>query len=42
MAQYNNYYGGCIDGNCDALMANGKLKKIKDIVQGDRVKTPNG
>jgi hypothetical protein len=42
MAQYNNYYGGCIDSNCDVLMADGKLKKIKDIVQGDLVKTPNG
>lgn len=42
MAQYNNYYGGCIDSNCDVLMSNGKLKKIKDIIQGDLVKTPNG
>ena len=40
MAQYNNYYGGCIDANCDVMMANGKLKKIKDIVKGDLVKTP--
>lgn len=42
MAQYYNYYGGCIDANCDVLMADGTLKKIKNIVKGDSVKTPEG
>lgn len=42
MSQYYNYHGGCIDGNCDVLMSNGTLKKIKDIVKDDIVKTPSG
>ena len=41
MASYYNYGGGCIAGNCDVLMANHALKKVKDITKGDIVKTPN-
>lgn len=41
MSQYYNYYGGCIHGDCDTLMADGSLKKVKNLTKGDLVKTPN-
>ena len=35
MASYNDYSGGCFGGNSDVHMANGKMKKVKDIKKGD-------
>lgn len=42
MAQYYNYYGGCIDGDCNVQMADGSFKKVKKIKKEDLVKTPTG
>ena len=42
MNNYYDQYGGCIYAECDVLMANGNLKKVKDIVKGDIVLGLNG
>jgi len=35
MATYYDYSGGCFGGNSDVHMANGKMKKVKDVKKGD-------
>jgi Mg-chelatase subunit ChlD len=42
MATYHNAYGGCILSDCNVLMADNSLKKVKDISKNDQVKTTNG
>jgi hypothetical protein len=38
MANYYNYGGGCIHGDCLAMTQSG-LKKVKDLKKDDIVKT---
>lgn len=42
MAAYYNYGGGCIAGNCDVQMADGTLKKVRDVRKGDKVMGTQG
>jgi len=42
MSVYNNASGGCIWGECMAMMADGSEKKVKSIRKDDMVKTANG
>ena len=42
MSVFNNSSGPCFDGNCDVLMFDNSLKKVKDIRKNDVVKTPHG
>lgn len=39
---YNCGGGGCFAGDCLVKMANGELKKVKEVVKGDLVKGRNG
>ncbi len=40
MASYYNSGGGCFGPECDVKMADGTIKKMKDIKRGDIFKTP--
>ena len=42
MSVFNNSSGPCFDKNCDVLMFDNSLKKVKDIRKNDVVKTPQG
>lgn len=42
MSTYNDSSSVCIHENCDVHMADGKTKKVKDIVKGDLVLCPTG
>lgn len=42
MAAYYNYGGGCIHGECKVAMADGIIKRVKQIVKGDQVRAGNG
>jgi len=39
---YNDRSAGCIDGMCLVLMANGSIKRVRDVVKGDCVRAGNG
>jgi len=39
---FYNVGGGCFDGNCKVWMADGNLKALNQIWQGDHVITPTG
>lgn len=41
MSAYNNSCGSCFTGKCEALMYDGKKKKLSEIVVGDLVMTPD-
>jgi hypothetical protein len=41
MAAYYNYGGGCIYGECNAMMADGTIKKVRDVKKGDKVRFGN-
>lgn len=41
MQVYNNACGGCIYGECQVLMADGSLKKVKDIKKDDLIMSSN-
>ena len=42
MDDYYDEYGGCIDGECLATMADSTTKKVKDLKKGDLVMSENG
>lgn len=42
MSMFYNVGGGCFDGNCKVWMADGNLKALNQIWQGDHVITPTG
>lgn len=42
MSMFYNVGGGCFDGECLVLMADGSKKPLNQVVQGDRVMTPTG
>lgn len=42
MEDYYNAGGGCFAGNCLVKLANGELKKVQDVRQGDQIKNDEG
>lgn len=42
MSVFHDVGGGCFYGDSSVLMADGRSKRITDIVAGERVKTPEG
>lgn len=42
MASWHNQSGGCFNGDCKILMADGSRQTIKTVRAGDFVKTPSG
>jgi hypothetical protein len=42
MSMFYNVGGGCFDGECKVSMADGSLKPLNQVVQGDLVMTPTG
>lgn len=42
MNNYYDQYGGCIYGECEVLMADGKLARVKELKRGDLVMGLNG
>jgi len=42
MAKYHNKHGGCIWSECEVLMADNSLTKVKNLCKDDLVRTSNG
>jgi hypothetical protein len=42
MANWHNQGGGCFQGDCKIVMADGTRKPIKDVTTGEQVSTPMG
>jgi len=42
MAQYNDRYAGCIDGGCPVQMADGEVRLVYELKQGDLIAAPDG
>jgi len=42
MTKYHNQHGGCIWSDCEVLMADNSLTKVKNLRKGDLVRTPSG
>jgi len=42
MAAYNDRYAGCIDGSCPVQLANGEVRLVRDLKQGDLIAAPDG
>ncbi len=42
MEDYYNAGGGCFAGNCLVKLANGELKKVQGVRQGDQIKNEEG
>jgi len=42
MAAYNDRYAGCIDGDCPVQMADGEVRSVCDLKQGDFIASSDG